>query len=418
MGKATQREKVEPGIWRRHDAQGRPVYEITFRDSDGRQRRQTVPGGVKAARTALATVKSDLGRGRRIAPTPRLTFDKAADEWWAARADRLRPATRSAYSAGLKHLRGAFGRRRLDDLTPADVARYVAERQRAGSKGWTLRGHLVVLRQVIAYAQRRLGYAGANPVDLLERSERPSTQDEAPKRVLAADELRRLLDAIPDAYRLVFEVAAETGARKGEALGLTWQDVDLDSATVTFTHQLDRTGRREALKTSRSRRCIEVTPGLAAKLRAAKLASARSGPHDLVFTTRTGRPHDHRNILRVLAAATKRAGLGAVTDADARVVEPAPTFHSLRHAHGSALIAAGWDLEEVSARLGHADVGTTMREYTHAYDAARRSDARRDRLAALYGSDVAATDRSEAQQTGDAGQGEVVDLQAKRNEAQ
>ena len=66
------------------------------------------------------------------------------------------------------------------------------------------------------------------------------------------------------------------------------------------------------------------------------------------------------------------------------IVEHAPTFHSLRHSHGSALIAAGWDLEEVSARLGHADVGTTQRAYVHAYDAARRSDERRNRLAALY----------------------------------
>jgi integrase len=69
---------------------------------------------------------------------------------------------------------------------------------------------------------------------------------------------------------------------------------------------------------------------------------------------------------------------------DGRVVEPALTFHNLRHSHGSALIAAGCDLEEVSARLGHADVGTTQRAYIHAHDAARRSTQRRDRLVRLY----------------------------------
>jgi integrase len=76
----------------------------------------------------------------------------------------------------------------------------------------------------------------------------------------------------------------------------------------------------------------------------------------------------------VLARAGKRAGLEAV-ERDGRVVMPAPMFHSLRHTHGSALITAGWDIEEVSARLGHSDVGTTMRVYVHAYDSARCSSA-------------------------------------------
>jgi integrase len=51
----------------------------------------------------------------------------------------------------------------------------------------------------------------------------------------------------------------------------------------------------------------------------------------------------------------------------------------------SALIAAGWEIEEVSARLGHTGVATTQRIYVHAFDAARRSDDRRERLAALLG---------------------------------
>ena len=74
-----------------------------------------------------------------------------------------------------------------------------------------------------------------------------------------------------------------------------------------------------------------------------------------------GTPHDQRNIGgRVMARAVERAGLEAV-QRDGRTVEPAPTFHSLRHSHGSALIAAGWDIEEISARLGHSNVATTQR---------------------------------------------------------
>jgi integrase len=146
-----------------------------------------------------------------------------------------------------------------------------------------------------------------------------------------------------------------------------------------------RPAKRVLLKTKRSRRVIEVTPNLIARLRQHKLATRYSDGHDFVFATRTGTAHDQRNIGgRVLGRAVKRAGLGPV-ERNGEVIEPAPTFHDLRHSHASALIAAGWDIAEVSARLGHASVSTTMNIYVRQFDAARRSDDRRARLALLYG---------------------------------
>ena len=85
------REKVKPGIWRRKSARGQWVYEVTYRDSDGRQRRQVVPGKMRDAETKLAEIKSKLGKGERVAPNPRLTFALAADEWIQAKAPNLTP---------------------------------------------------------------------------------------------------------------------------------------------------------------------------------------------------------------------------------------------------------------------------------------------------------------------------------------
>jgi integrase len=273
-----------------------------------------------------------------------------------------------------------------------DVARYVARQQAAGLKGWTIKGHLTVLSSVFTYAGRHMGLVGINPVTLLDSVERPSSDDEKAKRVLNGDELARLLAAIDEEHRLLFELAAETGARLSEVLGLAWFDIDLSEETVTFTHQLDRKGVRQPLKTKRSRRCLEVTPALVAKLRDHRSTCGRLADHALVFTIRSGTPLDQRNIGgRVLARAVKRAGLDAITDERGAVVLPAPTFHDLRHSHASALIAAGWDIAEVSARLGHASIATTQRIYVHQFDAARRSGDRRDRLSALYGVSHAAS---------------------------
>jgi len=188
---------------------------------------------------------------------------------------------------------------------------------------------------------------------------------------------------------MLFIFAAGTGARLSEVLGLRWLGLDLDRGTAHFSHQLDRSKNYVELKTKRSRRTIELFPTLIAELRRHKMASEFSGDHDYVFASLRGTGLDHRNIGgRVLDRAVKKAGLEDEVR-DGEIVNPAPTFHSLRHTHGSALIAEGWDIEEVSARLGHQNTGVTIRIYIHAYESAKRSALRTERLEAMYGDGAA-----------------------------
>jgi integrase len=373
------RVRVEQGVYQGPDG----GYEIGWRDAGGRQRWRKVDGGIRAARAARAEEVARRGRGERVAADPRLKLADAADAWWDARVVRLRPATQSAYRHGLRHVLETFGRRRLVDITAADVAAYVMAKQREGLKGWTVKGHMTVLSSVFQHASRHLGYVGMNPVGLLDRVERPSSDDEKPKRILTTDERGRLLNGIAASYRPPFQVAASTGARLGEVLGLIWDDIDFTMMTITFTHQLDRKGNRVPLKTKRSRRCIEIGNGLATVLREQKLAAATTGDRDLVFVNGAGAPHDHRNIGgRILGRAVRAVGLDAIA-IDGKTVQAAPTFHSLRHTHASELIADGWNIEDVSRRLGHSNVATTQRIYVHAFEAAERSDERRQRLETL-----------------------------------
>lgn len=411
---APRRTKVERGIYRRRDGH----LEIGWRDTQGKQRWRAVDGGITAARAALAAEHTKRAKGERVAADPRLNFNSAADAWWDARVLKLRPATQVVYKAALKHLRESFGRARLTHITADDVARYITRKQAEGLKGWTLKSHMTTLSAVFTYAGRHLGTSAQNPVRLLDRVERPNNDDQKAKRILDGDDLARLLGAVDASYRLIFELAAETGCRLGETLGLVWENIDLDEQTVAFTHQLDRAGERVPLKTKGSQRILEVTPVLVAKLRKQKVSNVRTGDHDLVFVTRSGRGHDHRNIGgRVLAKAAKRAGLEAVKDASGKVVQPAPTFHDLRHSHASALIAQGWDIAEVSGRLGHSNVATTQRIYIHEFEAAKRSGERRERLSKLYGASsvealAEAQDGSDGKPIGDDLPANVVQLQA------
>jgi len=190
------RERVEKGIYRRTAADGRTRFEIGWRDAENKQRWKVVDGGIKAARHALAEAHAQRGRGEKVAADPRLRFDTAADAWWEARVVRMRPTTQNAYGANLTHLRRHFGQWRMADISVSDVATFITAQQRAGLKGWTIKGQINNLSAIFNFAARHLGLAGVNPVSLLDRVERPSSDDEKPKRILNGDELRRLLAAI------------------------------------------------------------------------------------------------------------------------------------------------------------------------------------------------------------------------------
>ena len=167
-----------------------------------------------------------------------------------------------------------------------------------------------------------------------------------------------MLAACGDRVRLFFRFVAETGCRKSEGLGLTRRRVG--AGRITFAEQLADDGTLAQPKTRRSRRTIEVTRGLAAEL---QLAAG-----ERVFGL------DHDAVDYAWSKALKAAGLA----------DPQPVIHDLRHTHVSGLIADGWDVAEIAARIGDS-IETTLRVYSHAFDARRRGQQRRDALEARYG---------------------------------
>jgi integrase len=233
--------------------------------------------------------------------------------------------------------------------------------------------------------------------------------------VLTDDELGRLLAAATDWDRPLLELTARTGLRKGEALGVIWSEVafeDSRGGSLSITHQLDRLGRRVRPKTDRSVRTVDLSPQTAARLREHRLASPRSGDHDLVFVRRTGQPYSHQAAHDAMARAIKGAGLAGIKRGDEWIVAPL-SFHSLRHTHISRLIAAGWDVQEIADRAGDT-VGTILTEYAHTFDAARRQQSRRDRLGAME-TFMETAQGNDGQQTATATGADVASLSAKRS---
>lgn len=123
------RIRVERNIYRRSSG----VYEVGFKDEAGKQRWRTARGGITAARAVRNEVLAKRHRGESIQPNVRLRFAGAAKSWLDGPVSDLRPRTGECYRNALqRHLVSRFGARRLDAITPDDLAQLVRDMRADG----------------------------------------------------------------------------------------------------------------------------------------------------------------------------------------------------------------------------------------------------------------------------------------------
>ena len=235
------RTRVEKNLYEssRLDPRGRPmaVYEIGYRDSTGKQRWQTVRGGITAARAERDRILGARAQpGARVLPNPRLRFGDAAEAWLQGlKSGNTRPTTQSSYANSIRvHLSPRWGRRRLDHVTVTDAVALVRELRHEGKAESTIATILRAASRVFAYARRHLGWAGQDPVALMESGERPRVSQGGRHRLFTRAELQDTLYAALEPFRTVFMLASVTGARESECLGLVWDDVNLQDCEAAW----------------------------------------------------------------------------------------------------------------------------------------------------------------------------------------
>jgi integrase len=216
---------------------------------------------------------------------------------------------------------------------PVDLEDPEALRRRRASAN----NALTILRAALNHCYRE----GLLPSDAEWRRVRPFSGVDTPVvRFLSEVEVGRLLNACEPDFRLLVHGALMTGARYGELCRMEARDFISESGVVRI---------RES-KSGKPRSVVLTDEGqrLFASLVAGKVGT------DLVFTRSTGAPWKASDQARPLAAAAKAAK-----------VDPAPTFHVLRHTHASWLAMRGVPLNVIAAQLGHSDTRITERHYAH-----------------------------------------------------
>jgi integrase len=195
---------------------------------------------------------------------------------------------------------------------------------------------------------------------------------------LTPEEARRLLDAARgDRLEALYSVALALGLRQGEALGLKWADVDLETAMLRVRRASQRIPHEGTqlveTKTARSRRTLVMPPIVIATLRAHRARQAmerlaageRWVDLDLVFPSEHGTLADGPNITHRFHKLLKRAAL------------PPMRFHDLRHACASLLLVQGVHPRVVMETLDHSQISLTMNTYSHVLPALQREAADR-----------------------------------------
>ncbi|WP_294144694.1 site-specific integrase [uncultured Selenomonas sp.] len=354
-------------------------YTIEIGTGSSRKRVERVGGRTKAeAERARAAALADFAQTGSIDHGVKMTYQKLTDEWARESLGRLRPMTRSNYLYALKrYLLPELGERIITDIRPRDVQALLNACAAECSDAIVnlLRSVLISSFDFAVFCEylRDTPMRGVKTPEGKPLQERRSFQPEEFAELVAYLKKRR-----PDLLLPVL-ISYHTGARCGEVLALTWDDVDFDARTISITKTLlqNRTVQ-EMTKSKAGIRTISIDEKLVKILKAAHAQQAQ----DRLRYGKFYRDCGGRICRREDGSGIEQSHMRTVNKYCRDNFGHGLCFHSLRHTHATMLLEAGEDLELVSKRLGHASISTTAKVYSHVL--AHREQAERDILDRIF----------------------------------
>jgi integrase len=327
----------------------------------GRKRRTLYGKTRKEVAKKLTEALSNREQGL-IFDAGKMTLEEYLERWLADSVrGTVRPSTFERHEQIVNvHVNPALGRIRLKNVTPPHVRGLLAEKLESGLASATVRKIHSTLHKALSQAVAD-GLIPRNAADV--KAPRPTPKEMRP---LSEEEARTFLEAARgDQFETLYVLALTTGLRRGELLGLRWDDVDLERGTLRVGRAHVREGGRHAVgetKTRRGRRQVNLTPRTVNTLRAhrkhqleekIRLTGLREDS-GLIFTTHRGTYVNPENLIkRSFKPLLKRAGL------------PDIRFHDLRHTCATLLLGRGVHPKLVQELLGHATIAMTLDTYSH-----------------------------------------------------
>jgi integrase len=363
MGK---RGNGEGSIYQRKE-DGKWVGSITL---ENRKRKVFYGKTRKEVQEKLKVALHEQQQGTLIT-APQQTISQYLEHWLEHTVKlTIRPRSHERYEEIVRlHIVPTLGKVKVQALTPQHVQSLQSKKLQEGLSPTTVSAIHGVLHKALDDAVR-IGLVARNVCDAVS----PPRKKHKEIQPLTPGQARKLLEAARGhPQEALFVLALATGMRRGELLGLKWQDIDFTQGTLQVRRVLSRTptkiGRQTGdryveaeTKTEKSRRKIMLADFALEVLKqhrlrqeeARRVAGDAWQDHDYVFCTLIG---THLNpghgVLVQLKLLLKKAGL------------PDIRFHDLRHSAATLLLTMGVHPKVVQEILGHSEISMTMDTYSH-----------------------------------------------------
>lgn len=347
------------------DKDGRWELRVSLRtDADGKRVRvkQRVHAANKTdALRALERLRERYGAVRRgKSKQPALT--EYLHSWIRRKEEKLTEKTICNYRLSAAHIVPVIGHVRIDLIEHTHVSLLIDRMRDLGRGQRTVQAAYDTLRACLYFAVKTDRILASSPIVSVPR---PTHHYEL--GYYSREEAKRFLEAVADdRLRALFYLVVAVGLRRGEVLGLKWQDLNVADALLSVRRALGQSGAMKATKTKKAQRMIALPQSTLEELLAHRARQEKEGlaQCEIMFSGRDGRPIDPRMLYEHhFLPAMKRAGLRRIR------------FHDLRHTAATIRLAAGDHPNVVQEMLGHTKVETTLGVYGHVVPTMQRDSA-------------------------------------------
>ena len=372
---AKRRANGEGNLRKRKDGRWEGRYTAGRDPDTGKAIYKNVLGKTQAEARAKLKAAIEEAKGLDAAKAGRYTVGQWMEVWFEHYAKvKVRPSSHQTYRGYIdNHIKPNIGKLPLEKLTSLDLQKFYkkllekgrvdrleSRHQAKGLSPKTVRN----LHQIIASAmklakEQRLILADPTEGCVLPRLEHREMQ------TLPVEQLQSFLREAKDSG--VFELyylELATGLRRGELLGLKWEDIDLERGDLRVKRQISRINGEVVEAPLKTKNAYRTLPLAADTIDVLKAQRRKAGDSPWVFPSPTGGPISPDSVLHMLHRVLKRAGL------------PRIRFHDLRHTFATLALQNGVDVKTVSGMLGHFSAGFTLDTYAHVTTASQRQAAK------------------------------------------
>ena len=334
--------------------------QYTVHTAEGSKRKTVYGKTRREVDEKLTKAKVDRERGL-VFEAGNLTLGKYLERWLVDSVrGSVRVKTYEGYETAVRvHVAPAMGRIKLRNVTPTHLRGLYREKLDAGLSTRTVQYLHVTLRQALGQAVKD-GLVPRNVADVVN-APRVVTRQMQP---LTSEQAKAFVEAAKgDRHEALYVLAVTTGIRRGELLGLKWEDLELDAGVLRVKRALAPDARTFAEpKTAKSRRSVRLTSGAVRALQWHRERQSQAGQrlnslwqeHGLVFPSMVGTPLNPENLVkRSFKPLLEHVGL------------PPIRFHDLRHTCATLLLSKSVNPKIVQEMLGHANISVTLDIYSH-----------------------------------------------------